>query len=100
MKWRKYKKKFKKETLPKLLGAFIGVDDIGYCPMKIKSVKLVKAGGHCVRQEYTVEPYDKQMWENTRKKEEFYENEYINSNGYSLSFEVPKPVPLDKIFGL
>jgi len=100
MKWRKYKKKFKKEALPKLKGSIIGIDAVWGIPMKIKTVKLIKVGGHHIRQEYSVEPCDKQMWEDAQKKIDFYEKEMIRMNGLSLTFDVPKPVPLDKIFGL
>lgn len=80
-------------------GSIIGLDAINGCPMKIKDVKLVKAGGHFARHEITVEPYNKPFWEDARKKIEYYEDEIIRHNGYSFSFEIPKPVPLDKIFG-
>ena len=100
MKWRKYKKLFKKKIEPKLIGTYIGTDAIGGCPMKVIGIKIKPAGRHKVTHEWEVEPMSKEMWEETRPKE-YPISEHIKSKGYDISFEIPKPSNKDinKLFG-
>ena len=94
MKWRKYKKHFKKDILPALLGSYIGLDTLSHVPMRVTGVKVTPAGGNKATFSYTVEPYDRAAFEESRER-------YVHENGYDLTFEIPDDSGkmIKKLFG-
>jgi hypothetical protein len=92
MKWRKYKKIFKRTIKPKMIGLKVMVDVESFphgTMMTIHDVFAKPAGGKSIEFSCSLIPQCEPIWDNAENLIGDFE-EKIEDNGYSLSFEIPE----------
>lgn len=83
MKWRKYKKQFKKNIKPVLIGTILSTELRGLYG-KVVDVRIKPAGGKSAQYTFYLEPVEP-------PRTTHYEHEHVGLNkGFDLSFSIPK----------